>query len=158
VPDPPNHRPIYDAAPTCAARMPNADVVVATESHTVWRWNGRHLRLMLAGGKVGQVVGCVADRRGNLYLANLASRIRGTFPDFHEKPFDGSIVKVRPGGRVTYLARRLNLPTGLVIGPDDHLYVALNGLCPSDLSLLTAQNAPAGACPQPGRVVRFSRR
>jgi hypothetical protein len=36
-------------------------------------------------------------------------------------------------------------------------YMAVDGLCPSDLSLINSNNAP-GACPQSGRVVRLSRR
>jgi hypothetical protein len=26
IPDPPSHQPIFDAAPTCAARTPNGDI------------------------------------------------------------------------------------------------------------------------------------
>jgi hypothetical protein len=155
IPDPPNHKPIYDAAPTCAATMPNGDVIIGTESNSLWRWNGKKLTQLLSGGKVGQVVGCVADSNGNVYLANLASRIRGSFPNFNEKPFDGSIVKVTPKLKTSYIARGLNLPSGITLGPDGHLYVAVNGLCPSDLSLLTSQNSPPGACPAPGKVVKL---
>ena len=39
IPDPPHHKPIYDAAPTCAARTPNGNVIIATESSSLWRWN-----------------------------------------------------------------------------------------------------------------------
>jgi hypothetical protein len=155
IPDPPTHKPIFDAAPTCSARAPNGDLYIGTESNTLWRWDGHALSLVLSGGKVGQVVGCVADRHGNIYLANLASRISGTFPDFNEKPFDGSIVKVTPGLTTTYVASGLNYPTGLALGEDGDLYVAVNGLCPADLSLLNADNSPPGACPEPGKVVRF---
>jgi hypothetical protein len=157
VPDPPNHQPIYDAAPTCAAPTSNGDVYIATESNTLWRWDGSHLHQVLPGGKLGQVVGCVADRRGNLYLVNLASRIRGSFPDFNEQPFDGSIVKVRRDGSTSYVATGLNLPTGLALGRHGDLYVTVNGLCPSDLSLLTSENAPPGACPEPGAIIRLRR-
>ena len=152
IPDPPGHKPIYDAAPTCAARMPNGNLVIGTESNSLWRWNGRKLIRLLSGGKLGQIVGCVADRNGNIYLANLASKV---IPGLIEKPFDGSIVKVTPSLKTSYLARGLNLPTGLTLGPDGHLYVAINGLCPSDLSLLTSQNSPPGACPASGKVVRL---
>jgi hypothetical protein len=156
VPDPPGHKPIYDAAPTCAARTPNGHVYVATESNSLWVWNGTRLTRVLRGGKVGQVVGCVADRHGNVYLANLSSRIRGSFPNFHEKPFDGSVVKFTPGHATTYIRTGLNLPAGLALGPGQRsLYVAVNGLCPADLSLLNKHNAPAGACPGPGKVIRI---
>ena len=154
VPDPPKHKPIYDAAPTCAAVTPNGDVYVGTESSSVWRWDGTRLTKVLSGGKVGQVVGCVADQHGNVYLVNLSSRIRGSFPDFHEKPFDGSVVKVSPDLTTSYVLTGLNLPSGIALAPDQrHLYVAVNGLCPKNLSLITAANAPAGACPASGEVV-----
>lgn len=156
VPDPPGHRPIYDAAPTCAARTPGGDVYIGTESSSLYRWDGTRLTLALRGGKVGQVVGCVADGQGNVYLVNLSSRIRGSFPDFNEKPFDGSVVKVTPGLETSFVATGLNLPAGLTLDPSGHdLYVAVNGLCPTDLSLLNSKNAPAGACPEPGKVVRI---
>jgi hypothetical protein len=155
IPDPPNHLPIYDAAPTCVARTPNGDLYIGTESNSLWRWDGHALTRVLSGGKVGQVVGCVADRRGNVYLANLASRIGGTFPNFEEKPFDGSIVKVTPRLTTSYVATGLNYPTGLALGEGGSLYVAVNGLCPRDLSLLNSANSPPGACPEPGKVVRF---
>ncbi|MBJ7599672.1 ScyD/ScyE family protein [Candidatus Nephthysia bennettiae] len=155
IPDPPNHQPIYDAAPTCAARTPNGDVYIGTETNSLWRWDGRALTKVLSGGKLGQVIGCVADRHGNIYLANLSSMIRGTFPNFNEKPFDGSIVKVTPRLTTSYVATGLNYPTGLTLDEAGTLYVALNGLCPKDLSLLNSQNSPPGACPEPGKVVRL---
>jgi hypothetical protein len=155
IPDPPGHQPIYDAAPTCAARTPNGDVYIGTESNSLWRWDGTHLTEVLSGGKVGQVVGCVADRRGNIYLANLSSKIRGSFPNFNETPFDGSIVKVRPDFSTSYVAQGLNYPTGLTLGRHHNLYVAVNGLCPSDLSLLTPDNSIPGGCPDSGTVVKL---
>jgi hypothetical protein len=152
VPDPPNHEPIFDAAPTCAAVTPNGDVFIGTESNSVWRWDGSGLTKVLSRGKVGQVVGCVADRRGNVYLDNLTSKIGGSFPNFNEKPFDGSIVKVSPELKTKYVARGLNYPTGLTLGPHSDLYVDINGLCPSDLSLLNDQNSIPGGCPESGQV------
>ena len=44
-------------------------------------------------------------------------------PSFDEKPFDGSIVKVTPDLRTSYLAQGLDYPTGITLGPDDQLYV-----------------------------------
>jgi hypothetical protein len=158
VPDPPNHQPIYDAAPTCAARTQNGDVYVGTESNSLYRWDGKTLTEVLRGGKLGQVVGCTADSRGNIYLANLASMIGESSTGFIEKPFDGSIVKVTPDRKTSYVAKGLNYPTGLTLGPDDHLYVDVNGLCPHDLLLLTPQNSTAGGCPASGKVVRLDRR
>jgi hypothetical protein len=155
IPDPPNHEPIFDAAPTCAARAPNGDVFVGTESNSLWRWHEGRLTKLLAGGKVGQVIGCVADKRGNVYLANLSSKIGGSFPNFNEKPFDGSIVKVSPDLTTSYIAKAINYPTGLTLGPDGKLYVAINGLCPKDLTLLTSKNATPGGCPESGEVVRL---
>ena len=155
IPDPPNHTPIYDAAPTCAARTPNGDIYIGTESNSLWRWDGHALTNVLSGGKIGQVIGCVADRHGNIYLANLTSKIGGTFPNFEEKPFDGSIVKVTPQLTTSYVATGLNYPTGLTLGEEGALYVAVNGLCPKDLSLLNSQNSPPGACPESGKIVRL---
>jgi hypothetical protein len=43
----------------------------------------------------------------------------------------------------------------MTLGPDDHLYVTLNGLCPSDLSMLTPDNSTPGGCPASGEVVRL---
>ena len=62
-----------------------------------------------------------------------------------------------PSLKTSYIVRGLNLPTGLALGPDGHLYVAINGLCPSDLSLLTSQNSPPGGCPASGMVVKLQR-
>ena len=155
IPDPQTHQPIFDAAPTCAARTPNGDIYIGTESNTLWRWDGHTLTKILSGGKIGQVIGCVADRHGNIYLANLSSTIRGTFPNFNEKPFDGSIVKVTPRLTTSYVATGLNYPTGLALGESGDLYVAVNGLCPKDLSLLTSDNSVPGGCPESGKVVRF---
>jgi hypothetical protein len=155
IPDPPDHQPIYDAAPTCAARTPNGDLFIGTESNSLWRWNGKHLTKVLSGHKMGQVVGCIADDQGNVYLANLTSKIGGSFPNFEEKPFDGSIVKVSPHHKTSYVAQGLNYPTGITLGPDGDLYVAVNGLCPKDLSLLTPENSPPGACPAPGKIIRI---
>jgi hypothetical protein len=54
------------------------------------------------------------------------------------------------------VATGVNLPAGLTLDPSGHdLYVTVNGLCPTDLSLLNSKNAPAGVCPEPGKVVRI---
>jgi hypothetical protein len=157
IPDPTDHQPIFDAAPTCVARAATGDLFIGTESNSLWRWDGHHKPTQVLSGdqKIGQVIGCVADRHGNIYLANLSSRIRGTFPNFNEKPFDGSIVKVTPRLTTSYVATGLNFPTGLTLGEGGALYVAVNGLCPKDLALLNSDNSPPGACPEPGKVVRF---
>jgi hypothetical protein len=62
---------------------------------------------------------------------------------------------VSPKLKTSYIVKGLNYPTGLTLGPDGNLYVAINGLCPKDLSLLTSENSPPGACPGSGKVVRL---
>lgn len=156
VPDPASHLPTWDAVPTCAARTPQGDLYMGTKSNELWRWDGNSLTQVLKGNsKLGQIVGCAADRDGNIYLANLTSEIGGTYPNFVETPFDGSIVKVTPQLKTSYVATKLNYPTGLALGQDGSLYVSLNGLCPSDLSLLDDTNSIPGGCPEPGKIVRF---
>src|SRR5207253_5207022 len=91
----------------------------------------------------------------NVYLANLSSKIGGSFPNFNETPFDGSVVKVAPDLTTSYVATGLNYPTGITLGPDGNLYVAVNGLCPSDLSLLNSENSTPGGCPDSGQVIRL---
>lgn len=153
VPGPPHHNPIPDAAPTCVARIPGA-LVIATESGVLWRWKHHHMSRLLVGGKVQQVVGCVADAQGNVYLANLDHSVK----NFIGKPGSGSVVKVTPKLRTSYIARGLNYPTGITLGPDGDLYVDVNGLCPRRLSLLNSHNSPPHACPGSGEVIKITRR
>jgi hypothetical protein len=120
----------------------------------LWRWRQHHLSRLLVGGKVQQVVACVSDGRGNVYLANLDPSVK----HFIGKPFTGSVVKVTPQLRTSYVARGLNYPTGMTLGPHGDLYVTVNGLCPAKLSLLNSNNAPPDACPGSGKVVRIDQR
>jgi hypothetical protein len=152
VPDPPHHEPIYDAAPTCAAQEPDRSVIIATESGMLLRWKRHRISRLLDGGKIQQVVACLADAQGNVYLANLDTSVR----HFIGRPHTGSVVRVSPEFRATYLARNLNYPTGMTMGPDGHLYVAVNGLCPAQLSQVNSQNAPPHACPGSGEVIRLA--
>jgi hypothetical protein len=152
VPDPPQHKPIYDAAPTCAARAPDGSLIIGTESGMLLRWKHHRMTRLLVGGKIQQVVACVADTHGNVYLANLDTSVK----HFIGKPFTGSVVKVTPKLKVTYIARGLNYPTGMTLGPDGHLYLTVNGLCPTKLSLVNSHNAPPHACPGSGEVVRIN--
>lgn len=154
VPGPPGGKPIPDSAPTCAARTPDGALVIGTESGVLWRWKGHHLTRLLVGGKVQQVVGCVADAHGNIYLANLDPSVK----NFIGNPFTGSVVKVTPKLRTSYIARGLNYPTGMTLGPDGDLYVTVNGLCPTMLSLLNSNNSPQHACPGSGEIVKIRRR
>lgn len=152
VPAPPNHKPIPDAAPTCAARTPDGALVIGTESGMLLRFNSGQMTPLLVGGKVQQVVACVADAHGNIYLANLDPSVK----NFIGKPFTGSVVKVTPTLRTTYIARGLNYPTGIALGPDGNLYVTANGLCSTNLSLVNRHNAPPRACPGSGKVLRIN--
>jgi DNA-binding beta-propeller fold protein YncE len=154
VPDPPHHEPIYDAAPTCAARTPDGALVIGTESGTILRWKHHHMTRLLVGGKVQQIVACVADHHGNVYLANLDTSVK----NFIGKPFTGSVVKVTPKLTTSYIAKGLNYPTGMTLGPHGDLYVTLDGLCPTKLSLVNSQNSPLHSCPGSGRVVRIDQR
>jgi hypothetical protein len=152
VPGPPNHEPIPDAAPTCAARTPDGALDIGTESGLLWRWTNGPMTPLLVGGKVQQVVGCVADAAGNLYLANLDPSVK----NFIGRPFTGSVVKVTPALSTSYVASGLNYPTGITLGPDGNLYVTVNGLCPTTLSLVNSRNAPSHACPGSGKVLRIN--
>jgi hypothetical protein len=154
VPDPPHHQPRYDAAPTCAARTPDGSLIIGTETGSLWRWRNHRLTRLLLGGKVQQVVACVADARGNVYLANLDSSAK----NFIGQPFTGSVVKVTRSLGTSYVATGLNYPTGMTLGPDGNLYVTVNGLCPTNLSLINSHNAPPKACPASGEVVRIQLR
>jgi hypothetical protein len=114
VPDPAHHKPIYDAAPTCVARTPDGALIIGTESGSLWRWKNHHLTRLLLGGKVEQVVACVADAQGNVYLANLDT----SAVNFIGNPFTGSIVKVTARLRTSYLVKGLNyLKTMACTGP-----------------------------------------
>jgi hypothetical protein len=152
VPDPPHHKPIYDSAPTCAARTPDGALVIGTESGMLFRWKHQHLTRLLVGGKVQQVVGCVADSHGNVYVANLDTSVK----NFIGKPFTGSVVEVTPKLKTSYIARGLDYPTGITRGPHGNLYVAVNGLCPTKLSLLNSHSAPPHACPGSGKVIKIN--
>jgi hypothetical protein len=154
VPDPPHHEPIYDAAPTCATRVPDGALVLGAESGMLLRWKHHGITRLLVGGKVQQVVACVADAHGNVYIANLDTSVK----HFIGKPSTGSVVKVTPRLKTSYIARGLNYPTGMTLSPDGHLYVTVNGLCPKKLSLVNSQNAPAGACPASGKIISIDLR
>jgi hypothetical protein len=154
IPGPPHQKPIPDAAPTCAARTPDGALVIATESGVLWRWKHHHLSRLLVGGKVQQVVGCVADAHGNVYLANLDHSVK----NFIGRPFTGSVVRVTPELSTSYIVRGLNYPTGITLGPNRDLYVTVNGLCSTKLSLIDSHNAPPHACPGSGKVVRIDQR
>lgn len=152
-PNPSHHKPTFGAASTSAALTPHGDLIIASESASLWRWDGTSKTWFLSDGKVGKVAGCVADRNGDVYLDNLSSKIRGSLPNFDEKLFDG--LMSRPDLRTSYVLSGPNHPTGLTLAPHGDLYVAINGLCPADLSLLTSQNSPLGECPASGKVVRL---
>jgi glucose/arabinose dehydrogenase len=132
----------------------DGSLILATESGMLVRWKDHHMTRLLVGGKIQQVVACATDTHGNVYLANLDTSVK----HFIGKPFTGSVVRVTPQLKATYIARGLNYPTGMTLAPNGNLYVTVNGLCPAKLSLLNSQNAPPNACPGSGEVVRINQR
>jgi hypothetical protein len=156
LPDPPNHLPIYDAVPTCVAKV-HRSIYVGDLNGELYRWDGTALTKVLSGGKLTAITGCTSDRAGNLYLVNLTQQ----FNNFDPQPNSGSIVKVGPDLSTSYVVRPdqgLNFPNSIALGPDRVLFVSINSVCPADLSLLATAGVPPDRCPAAGQIVRLARR
>jgi sugar lactone lactonase YvrE len=151
VPDPPNHRPLYDAVATCVADA-NGTIYVGTLTGSLYRWQNGALEQVLHGGTLRAVVGCTSDANGNLYLVNLTQRFRS----FNPEPGTGSVVKVAPDLSTSYVVapdQGLNYPNGIAVGPDDALYLTANSLCPADPRPAYAFGVSRDACPRGGGTV-----
>lgn len=72
------------------------------------------------------VLGLAYDSRGRLYALQ-ASTTDGSFLG---DPGEGSIVRIDPNGKKSTVVEGLDYPSSIVIGPDDALYVAVNGIAP----------------------------
>ena len=80
------------------------------------------------------MLGLAFGKDGALYVLEMSVKNGGP------APMTGDVVKIKGGSRTT-IASGLNVPTGMVFGPDGNLYVSVNGF-----------GAPAGA----GQVLRIA--
>ena len=155
VPDPPNHKPLYDSVPTCVAKAGDA-IYVGTLTGSLYKWANDELTLVLKRGDVlRHIVGCTSDAAGNLYLVNMTEK----FAHFNPVPNSGSIVKVASDMSTSYVVapdEGLSYPNGITFGPDGKLYVTVNSICPADVSGVAAPGwPPKDYCPTGGQVVRL---
>ncbi len=155
VPDPPNHKPLFDAVPTCVAKAGDA-VYVGTLTGSLYKWRNEELTAVLQGGELRAIVGCTSDADGNLYLVNLTQR----FSHFDPGPSSGSVVKVAPDLTTSYVVapdQGLNYPNGITFGPDGALYLTVNSICPADPRAAYKAGVPKENCPRGGgRVIRLN--
>ncbi|MGZ6793307.1 MAG: hypothetical protein ACXVFV_10180, partial [Mycobacteriales bacterium] len=155
LPDPPgpaDQRFPYDAVPTCVATAPGGAVWVGTLSGRVFRWDG-HAATLVADRTDGLTAlnGCGTDAAGNLY----ASNIFGVTPETFFAPHTGFVSRITPSGAVTTVAgsEGLSYPAGIAVAGSS-LYVAVQSICPKDLSLVGPADPPV--CDAPGQVVRLA--
>jgi hypothetical protein len=87
--------------------------------------------------------GCTSDRAGNVYVSSIFTQPFA--------PMTGAILKITASGRVSTVIAGLNYPAGLAIGPGEHLYAAVNSICPARI---TKKTPPI--CPSSGQVVRIT--
>jgi hypothetical protein len=139
----------YDAVPTCVATAGSA-VWIGTLSGQVYRWTGSGQPQLVAGRDDGltAINGCGTDAAGNLYVSNIFGLTDETF----FAPHTGFVSKVTSGGDVTTVAgsEGMSYPAGIAVS-GSALYVAVQSICPADLSL-----AGEGPCDAPGQVVRLT--
>jgi hypothetical protein len=156
IPDPANHKPLYDAVGTCVAKAGDA-IYVGTLIGSLYKWeNGQLTRVFKRGDVFRHIVGCTSDAAGNLYVVNMTQN----FNHFNPDPNSGSIVKIAPDGTTSYVVAPdagLNYPNGITFGPDGNLYVTINSICPADTSGVSAPGwPPTSYCPTGGQVVKLT--
>jgi hypothetical protein len=79
-----------------------------------------------ASGQFTAILGLAFDHRSRLYVLQ-ASTTDGSFLG---DPGEGSLVRVAANGTVEPILSGLDFPSALTIGPDDALYVTVNGIAP----------------------------
>jgi len=156
APDPPNHKPLYDAVGTCVAES-GGTIYLGTLIGSLFKWENGTLTLVMKRGDVlRHIVGCTSDAAGNLYVVNMTDQ----FNHFDPQPNSGSIVKIAPDGTTSFVVAPdagLNYPNGITFGPDGNLYVTINSICPADVSSIAAPGwPPASYCPTGGQVVKIT--
>jgi hypothetical protein len=92
--------------------------------------------------RITQPMGLAIDSQGNLLIAEGG--------DNRTNP--GAVRKVDPGGYITSLISQLEFPTGIIIGPNNLVYVALGNMqqiirvLPNGSSTVVAGNSQGAAC------------
>jgi hypothetical protein len=157
-PDPPGDpktRFPYDDVPTCVVAR-RGTVWVGSLAGRVWKFDGHKVTLVAdRSDGLTAISGCALDSNGDLWLSN----IFGATPETTFTPNSGSIVRLH-GGTVRKIATGVNFPAGIAIeSAHGHqagrVFVAVNSVCPKDLSLVGPKDPPF--CTSTGSVVRVAR-
>lgn len=86
----------------------------------VFKVNPRTGRFRVFAAHLTTVVGLAFGKAGALFVLEMSVKSGGPVPS------TGEVVRIQ-GGHRTLIARGLNFPTGMTVGPDGNLYVSVNG-------------------------------